>query len=323
MTGPDRTTEATETTPFDVVTLGETMVAFVSRDDTERYVAIPAGAESNVAVGVARLEHTARWVSRLGDDRLGRDIAQFVEGEGVSVVAARDPDRPTGVMVKHVTGSGTTSRYYRSGSAASALSIADVDQIGDTRWLHLTGITPALSSDAARLVEHLLTTRRAIEKVSFDVNLRPVLWPSPGEATDTLRRLASLADVVFVGDDEAEHLLGTADPDAVAEAIGLDGHRELVLKRGANGASLITITGVAEVTGLEVPVLDPTGAGDAFAAGYISASLRGWGGADRLRLGNLLGSRVVGVLEDVTPRWSSDDLDRLSPEWLTSLWDSP
>jgi 2-dehydro-3-deoxygluconokinase len=299
------------------------MIAFVSRGGSSDYRAVPAGAESNVAAGMTRLGLATRWVSRLGDDQLGDSIERFLHSEGVDVAVIRDPHHPTGTMVRHVDTTGTSSTYYRSGSAASFLSTNDLTEVGSARWLHLTGITPALSTSAADLVRHLLGGEHLADRVSFDVNLRPSLWPSPETAADTLVRLASQADLVFIGDDEAQALLGTSDPMAVAEALALDGDREIVLKQGARGASLLARTGTTHVPGLAAPVVDSTGAGDAFAAGYLTGHCWGWEAVDRLRLGNLLGSRVVGVLDDVTPRWNDSDVATLTPEWLASLWDTP
>lgn len=306
----------------DLVTIGETMVVLVSRDGSRQYTAMPAGAESNVAAGMARLGRTTRWVSRLGDDPLGDLVVEFLGREGIDTHVVRDPEHPTGIMMRHLDGADASTVYYRSNSAASRLSIDDAAALGSARWLHLTGITPALSRSASDLVEHLLTFGRPAQRVSFDINLRPSLWPSTAAAVETLVRLGSSADVVLIGDDEAVELLGTAEPDAVAAAFGLDSGREIVVKRGAGGAVLLTPNDEVHVPGLAADVVDATGAGDAFAAGYLTGHCLGWSPIHRLRLGNLLGSRVVSVLEHVTPRWSTDDLKSLSPEWLDSLWAS-
>jgi 2-dehydro-3-deoxygluconokinase len=307
----------------DLMTVGETMIAFVSRDGAAEYTAIPAGAESNVAVGLARLGFTTSWVSRLGDDPLGDLVESFLRDEGVAVVADREPDHPTGTLVRHVDTTGARTTYYRAGSAASRLSAGDLDAIGPARWLHLTGITPALSPTAYELVDRLVAGEHRADRVSLDVNLRPVLWNSPAEATNVLTRLARSADLVFIGDDEATALLGTADPQAIADAVGLAGDREIVLKQGATGATLLTADETVTVPGLAATVADPTGAGDAFAAGYLAGHLFGWSAVGRLRLGNLLGARVVEVIDDVTPRWSDTELAGLTPEWLASLWEGP
>ncbi|NNC74959.1 MAG: sugar kinase, partial [Acidimicrobiia bacterium] len=120
------TNETSTAPPIDSwVSIGETMIAFANTDDPRHYEAVVAGAESNVAMGQARLGLPARWVSRLGEDPLGALVADVVSGSGVDVDVVHDPHRPTGVMTNYVTPDGTRGQYYRAGSAASALSVDD------------------------------------------------------------------------------------------------------------------------------------------------------------------------------------------------------
>ncbi len=308
--------------PLDLVSIGETMVAFVSGGDPERYRAVAAGAESNVAVGMARLGCRTRWVSRLGDDPLGRFVEESIASSGVDVAVVRDPGRPTGVMTIHLEGAERQATYYRRESAASRLSVDDLDRIGRSRWTHVTGITAALSSSAAELVEAIVGRRIDPDhRVSFDVNHRPVLWPDTETASRVLLGLARQADVVFVGDDEAKTLFGTADGAKLAALILRRPDQELVLKRGAGRASVITGQSEASEPALSAAVVDPTGAGDAFAAGYLAAAVRGWPAVARLRLGHLMGSRVLGVIDHVVPPFSDAERESLSPSMLARLWD--
>jgi 2-dehydro-3-deoxygluconokinase len=310
-------------TPFDAVTIGETMVAFVSRDDPRRYLAVPAGAESNVAVGMALLGCRTQWVSRLGDDPLGRFVEESIAASGVGVEVVRDAARPTGVMTVHVRGFERRTAYYRSESAARSLAPDDLRRAGPARWIHVTGVTAALSASAAELVEAVVVGRAAGEAmVAFDVNHRPALWADTRAAAHMLRRLARAADLVFVGSDEAEALFGTADPGALAELILRRADQELVLKRGAGPASLVTLRGEVSEPALPVEVVEVTGAGDAFAAGYLAATGRGWPVRARLRLGHLLASRVVGVLDHVPPPFPAAELAALSPSSLAARWES-
>ena len=157
-------------------------------------------------------------------------------------------------------------------------------------------------------------------RVSFDVNLRPVLWPDMPTAARTLLDLSRAADLIFIGDDEAEALFGTSELGALAELIRQRDDQELVLKQGAHGATLASRNGEFFESALSADVLDPTGAGDAFAAGYLAASSFGWPESARLRLGHLLGSRVVGVLADVPPPLTPEEMDDLSPSFLAERW---
>ncbi|MDX1691288.1 MAG: sugar kinase [Acidimicrobiia bacterium] len=303
---------------FDAVTVGETMASFVSSDDPHRFTAMPAGAEANVAVGMARLGCRTKWVSRLGDDALGRLVMADLAASGIEIDAPVDAERPTGIMIKHVTGATAQVEYRRRGSAASALSPDDAARIGPARWVHTTGITAALSTSAAALVATLLDGPAA--RTSFDVNLRAALWPDPASARETLLPLARQADLVFIGDDEADRLVGDASEDAVADALLRRDGQEVVLKRGAERASVLTTDGEASQPALRVDVVDLTGAGDAFAAGYLAGACFGWEVTDRLRLGHLMGSRVVGVIDDTPPPFTDPELAGLSPGALAERW---
>ena len=308
---------------FDLAAIGETMVAFVSRDDPHHYLAVPAGAESNVAIGMARLGCRTQWVSRLGADPLGRFVEESVSDAGVMVEVVRDDARPTGVMTIHVDGVSRSSTYYRSESAARTLSPEDLRRVSPSRWTHLTGITPALSDSAFALVESVMEDRRGDDAlVSFDVNFRPALWPSTEMARRTLLRVARAADVVFIGDDECQALVGTSDVVALADSILERADQELVLKRGAGPASAVTASREISEPALQTAVVEPTGAGDAFAAGYLAARVFGWPTPARLRLGHLMGSRTVGVLEHVPPRFTASEFAAITPAGLAELWES-
>jgi 2-dehydro-3-deoxygluconokinase len=311
---------APDTGTFDLVAVGETMVAFVSQGGSRDYLAVAAGAESNVAIGMARLGCRTKWVSRLGADRLGSLIEESVVGAGVAVDAVRDNARPTGVMTVHVEGPERATAYYRSQSAAQAMSPDDLHRVGPTGWIHVTGITPAVSASAAALVEVVLGKVGHRARVSFDVNYRPTLWPDVETARRVLLSLARAADIVFVGDDEAQALFGTCDIDELSALILRRSDQQVVLKRGPGVASVIELGGVTSESALPAEILDVTGAGDAFAAGYLAATVFNWPLRSRLRLGHVMGSRAVATLEHVPRPFSDDEFSRISQEWLTEHW---
>ncbi len=313
-------TPTPETDRFDLVAMGETMVAFVSEGGSRRYLAVPAGAESNVATGMARLGCRTQWVSRLGADPLGHLVEDSLVAAGVEVASVRDSTRPTGVMTVHVDGSERHTAYYRSQSAARALGPEDLLRAGAARWIHLTGITPALSASAEALVEKVAARDGHGARVSFDLNYRPTLWPDVATAARVLLRLAAAADVVFVGDDESEVLFGTKDMEALAELILCRADQQVVVKGGPGEASVIDGHGVTSERALPAEVVDVTGAGDAFAAGYLAAAVFGWPVRERLRLGHVMGSRAVGTLEHTPPPFPDDEASRISPAWLDAIW---
>lgn len=291
----------------ELVTVGETMGLLTTVDlGTFRQGSLlrmsMAGAESNVAIGFARLGHDATWLGRVGNDEIGRLILGCLRAEGVSVGdAVVDPDGLTGVMLKERrTSQLTRAFYYRQGQAGSRLSPDDINEqaIADARVLHLTGITPALSQSARDATFHAArVAREAGTLVSVDVNYRTALW-ARADAAEVLRVLVSMADLAFVGDDEVDLLVAERDPVVAARRIALLGPSEVVVKRGAKGAIGFGEGNITEVDGHAVTVVDVVGAGDAFAAGYLAALLEGDDLAGRLRLGGLVASFSVTVPGD-------------------------
>ncbi|MCQ4212912.1 sugar kinase [Streptomyces longispororuber] len=290
------------------VCLGETMAQVTPADgeglerSRELRLAV-AGAESTVAQYLADLGHRAAWVSRVGDDPFGRRIVAAVAARGVDVRGVRaDPDAPTGVYFKDPGPDGTRVHYYRAGSAASRMTPADADRVDLTgaRLLHLTGITPALSAGCADLVHTLVDRARATGTlVSFDVNHRPALWSSREAAAQALLALARRADVVLVGRDEGEALWGTPTAEEIHALIAPRG--TLVVKDGSVGATEFTGGAAEFVAAPAVEVVEVVGAGDAFAAGYLSGLLDGSAPRERLALGHRLAGRTLRSIEDYVP----------------------
>lgn len=297
---------------LDLVTVGETMATFICEDATERFRVTTAGAESNVAAGVARLGCRARWISRLGDDQLGHLVHDAIVGYGVDVHVDWDPVRVSAACVKEVGPQGSRMRYYRKASAASRLDLLDLGALAAASWVHVTGVTPALSPENRAVVDQLVAVRPRAGRLSVDINYRPVLWDDPATAASVLVPLARQADVIFIGEDEALALLGSEEPSVVAAALLARPGQELVLKRGAGAATLITVNDEVSEPAQQVAVVDLTGAGDAFAAGYIAASVWGWNSHGRLRLGHFMAARVIGVLGDVSPIVDPEELAQLA-----------
>ncbi|MET9157840.1 sugar kinase [Streptomyces parvulus] len=295
--------------PGSVVCVGETMAAMAPEppdalDRAESVRLSVAGAESNVAMYLADHGVPVSWLSAVGDDALGRRVRAAVAGAGVDVSGVRtDPDRPTGLLLKDPGAEGTRVTYYRKGSAASALGpgLLDDERVGGAALLHLTGVTPALSGSCRALVERALRVPREERPhaVAFDVNHRAALWP-PDTAPQVLRDLAGRADITFVGLDEAQDLWGAGlTADDVRGLLG--GPRVLVVKDGARSATAYTGDDACTVPALRTDVVEPVGAGDAFAAGFLAGLWRGAGLTRALRLGHLTARSALRVVGDHGP----------------------
>jgi 2-dehydro-3-deoxygluconokinase len=231
-----------------------------------------------------------------------------------------DPGRPTGLYIKESDASGSPVRYYRRGSAASGMgpALVDVLPLDEVRVVHTSGITPALSDSCLALMRALAAAPRSF-LLSFDLNWRPALWRDRDPAV--LRDLAAAADLVFVGADEAERVWGVATP-AEIRAL-LPEPDTLVVKQGADGATVFD--GASEPVfqpGLKVDVVEPVGAGDAFAAGFLYGTLAGWSPERRLRSGHLRAATALLTHHDVGPSLPEDLVESLldaSPdEWAAA-----
>ncbi len=287
---------------IDAVTVGETMAMVRTKNpgkplNNDACTLALGGAESNVAIGLARLGYRVRWISALGADAFGDMIDSALRLEGVEAVAPRSIERPTGLMVKSPsTGAERFVSYYRSGSAASAMSPDSVSDelLRDARLLHLTGITPALSESTRRLSLDLAARAKRLGlAISLDINFRPALW-SAQQAALILRELATSASLVFGDRAELELLLDAAphsDQDLLA-AVSEFGAAQVVLKRGDRGALALVGGSFIEQPAIPVTVVDTVGAGDAFVAGYLSGWLDAAGPSDSLLRGAICGAQA-------------------------------
>lgn len=298
-------TPSSPTAP-EVVCVGETM-ALVSPTDASLSSARAAtlgfgGAESNVTAGLAAAGHRAAWASRLGDDPLSVRITTELERRGVELWVEHDTDAPTGVMFKDPGAEGSSVYYYRRGSAASRMApgFLSPERLSGVRIVHTTGITPALSASCREMVDQLFDDARAAGALmSFDVNDRRALW-SMTDAAATLARLANAADISFVGRDEAERIWGTVTPAEIRAH--LPDCALLVVKDGDIGAT--AFDGDAEPVFVPAPiveVVEPVGAGDAFASGFLAATLEELPLAARLSAGHAAAERVLTIAADMPP----------------------
>ncbi|MDR7234094.1 sugar kinase [Agrococcus sp. BE272] len=274
-----------------VVTIGESLGLLVA-SRVGRLELSPAmdlgfgGAESNVAIGLARLGVDATWMGRLGDDALGRLVERGLRAERVTPVVVRDPEAPTALMLKERPAAGASAvSYYRAGSAGARLSPEDLDLavVRAADVLHVTGITAAIGAAPRAAIDAAIEAARdAGATVSFDVNHRSRLW-GDAEARAAYRDLAARADLLFAGEDEAELLTGERGAEAQAAALAALGPAQVVVKRGVEGALALADGALLAQAAFPVHAVDTVGAGDAFVAGYLAELVAGAPLAERLR----------------------------------------
>lgn len=295
---------------LDVVTYGEAMALFVATEtgdlgDVTSFVKRAAGAELNVAIGLARLGFKVGWASRVGADSFGRFVLKTLKDEHIDTGAVTiDPQYRTGFQLKSRSDDGSDPQieYFRKGSAASHLSLDDYNAayFGAARHLHLSGVAPAISETSYTLALHIAQEMRAAGKsISFDPNLRPTLWASREIMIARLNTLASYADWVLPGLAEGRILTGLDTPRQIADFYLAQGAKGVVIKLGEEGAYVRTAERECTIAAQPVAkVVDTVGAGDGFAVGVISALLEGRDIAFAVERGNRIGGMAIQVIGD-------------------------
>jgi 2-dehydro-3-deoxygluconokinase len=286
---------------YDLVALGETMIALApppgaTLRSADRLLVDHAGAESNTCVGLARLGLQVAWISRLGADAAGDRIDAALTAEGIDTRwVARDPTRPTGLMLKEP---GNGVRYYRTGSAASAMGPEVIEgvPIAEARAVLVTGVTALIGSEPHAAGLALLGSAPGLRIV--DPNLRPGLWGSD-RRVELVLPFIERCDLLLTGALELEELLGGGDVRALAQHAAARGPREVVV-RGASSIGALTQEGWEELEIRRDAAVDPIGAGDAFNAGYIAVRLRGGTIGEALRAGARCGAAVTSTPSDTS-----------------------
>lgn len=290
----------------EIVTLGETMIAMApSGYGSLRYISDYkmriAGAESNLAIGVSKLNHSAGWISRVGDDELGYFVRNQIRAEGVDTSRVMfDTEHRTGLMMKETSYAGETKvYYYRENSAASHMSAGDLDEeyIRQARIIHITGITPVLSDSCKELVNFCIDTAKKYGIwISFDPNIRRKLWKER-DYTAYIKEIALQSEIVMLGADEAEVLFGTRNETVVFDKLFQNGNaRYVAIKDGGSGAFVSDGARMIKIEPYPCKVLEPIGAGDGFNAGFLAGVLE----EKDLELCGKMGA-VAGALATETP----------------------
>ncbi len=296
----------------EVITIGEPLTTFASSEpdvslvDVEKWHKIMGGAELNVAIGVRRLGHSVEYISRVGNDPFGEYIIKTINQHQVGTkYISEDDNYFTGHQLKQLVTNGDPATFnFRKNSAASHLEPRVIDQVdlSDVKFAHMSGIFPAISDTAEASFRKLYKRlNNANIPTTFDPNLRPTLWKSHDYMVNTINELAGYADIVLPGIEEGKILIGSDDPETVADFY-LNGKRTktVIVKIGADGAYVKTKDGESYmVKGFHVDnVVDTVGAGDGFALGVITALLEGKSIKSAALRGNAVGALQVQTLGD-------------------------
>jgi 2-dehydro-3-deoxygluconokinase len=268
----------------DLVALGEVLLRLAipspARFETARQLDLQVGgAEANVAAAGARLGLSTAWISALPANPWGERIRRELTGHGVDCGYVRMTEGArVGVYFLEYGVAPRPVRvlYDRRDSAFARLTPAQVDwePVRRARVVHLTGITPALGPAPRSLIERALAEAST---VSFDINYRATLWSS-ADARAFLEPVLARVRYLFIGQAEAQTLFGfTGSPEQTLDGLArLAPKATISLQRGEEGSTALDGGRLFRPSRrLTVQMVDPIGAGDAYAAGFLWALLRG------------------------------------------------
>jgi 2-dehydro-3-deoxygluconokinase len=289
---------------LDAVTFGEPMAMFYANEtgplhEVFSFSKALAGAESNVATGLSRLNHPTGYVTKLGEDNFGHFIAEAMKKENIDTDNITfTKENSTGMLIKSKVVTGDPKvEYFRKHSAASKLSLVDFDEayFNSAGHLHVTSISSALSKSCHEFSIHAMEfMKRQGKTVSLDPNLRPSLWPDTETMVNTINDLATRCDWFLPGLSEGKILTGLSTPEEIADYYLARGVSLVVIKLGPEGAYYKSSEGEGYADGFKVEqVIDTVGAGDGFAVGVISAMLEKLSIAEAVKRGNAIGALAV------------------------------
>jgi len=265
---------------FDLVALGEAMVEFnqIPQGDGRMYLQGFGGDTSNTTIAAARQGARCAYVSLIGSDALGDMCLALWKSEGVDVSAVHvHKDSPTGVYFVHHDLDGHHFSYLRKGSAASGMRPQDLspELIGNTKYLHVTGISQAISASAHETVGAAIAMARAAgARVSYDPNLRFALW-SLADASSTVIETIALADEFLPGQEELIKISGLHAPEDLIGWAHKMGTKVVVMKMGSEGVMVSDGKEIQKIAAFPVKAVDATGAGDCFNGAYLARRARG------------------------------------------------
>lgn len=292
---------------LDLIGLGECMIELSATEPLGQALTLRksyGGDVMNTLVHAARLGSRTGFISRVGNDPFGAGLLEMWRGEGIDVSQAPLVEGLNGAyFISLLSGGEREFTYYRSNSAASQLRPADLsaDYIASSRCLLISGITQAISTSAeATTLKAARIAKQHGVRVAFDPNYRARLWATRGglrAARAALQRVLPLIDVLLPSASADLELF-----DLTAELDVLELAPLVALKVGADGAWIRGEAQSIQIPTERVNVVDTTGAGDAWNAGFLHHLLCGATATAAARAGNRCAGVVVQAHGAILPR---------------------
>lgn len=293
---------------MDVITIGDAMIAMCPREKgpiifSDTFKRKVGGAEINVAIGCARLGLKTGFISRFGNDDFGKYILKTIRGEGIDISEIKLVDEyQTSVYFREVLSDGSSrSFYYRENSPTSTMKCEELNEeyFRAAKILHITGVFPSINKNNKDIIlEAIKLAKKNNLIISFDPNIRLKMWTKK-EAKIYIEKVLPYVDIILVGDEEIEILLGDTTIENAIKTFHGYGIRKVVIKKGSKGAVASDGNSIYELDAIKPKALvDTVGAGDGFAAGFLTALCENKTFEKCVEFGNAVGSLVVGVEGD-------------------------
>ena len=291
---------------FDLFTFGETLALFMTTDTDSvvtatSYSMTAAGTEANVAVAAHQLGLNVYFQTKLGPDQLGEAVSSKFAEVGLATEHFIRCDNYTGALVRNHGGTQPfVNTYLRRCSAGSTFSIADIDEqvLANSKWLHVTGISVAISESSKDAVIHAIDIARKNKVgISFDLNYRKKLWDED-VASRTLKTIIKDLDVVSGGVDEYEIIFGSKDPEENLATVASLGVKTVIMTSGPDEMRILHDGKRFNFSPQKVKLVDPVGSGDAFISGTISGLIGGVSIEDAIAQGSKCGAAVAATRGD-------------------------
>jgi 2-dehydro-3-deoxygluconokinase len=290
---------------YDIVAMGEGMVEFNQTTPGQpHYLQGFGGDTSNAIIAAARAGARTAYVSAVGDDSFGHMLLGLWQQERVgTAVVTVDSAGPTGIYFVTHGARGHEFSYRRAGSAAAtmALNAAQVNALSDTRMLHLSGISLAISPLArTQCLQAIHIAKEAGARICFDSNLRLKLWPLDAART-AMQEVIGLTDIFLPSLDDVTALSGLQEPHEIVQWSHALGAKTVLLKLGKRGV-LVSYKGrQTHIPALHVRAVDATGAGDCFAGNLLARMCLGDSVPEAARYANAAAALAVQGFGAVAP----------------------
>lgn len=244
-------------------------------EEVESWSPYPGGAPANVACALVKLGIPAGFVGCVGKDEAGNQLVNLLSDVGVDTTGVqRHPVAPTRqvYVVRSLSGDRTFAGFGNYDTAEFADTLLNAKELPESLFnaadFLILGTLELAYPESGKAVRHALSLAEKYNmKIVVDINWRPVFWKNPDIAPATIREIFKQVDFVKLAKEEAEWLFDTSDAGAIKYR--LDSVEGVLVTDGGNGCTYCFDENEGSLPAFKVPVVDTTGAGDSFLAGFI------------------------------------------------------